>query len=386
MPEITQAVPSAAANHSMKAVIRSAISQGLYHSGLLGAVRSLGKSHYLEQLPGSSLPKVRRDSSSKFAILCYHRVGTEGVPYFSRLEPAVFEAQMRYLKQHYRIVSLDQMYKELQEKRSVEPTIAVTFDDGYKDLYSYAFPVLKKFSIPSTIYLIGECMENGQASWYDRIFVALKFATVPVLNVDLDESRSFALASQESRNAIAWEIVCYLRSISDEQRRAWCVEFERSFPAPQAELDSRILDWNQVHEMRRSGVDFGAHTMTHPSVSHLEGEAFTEELIRSKKLLESRLDSAVDDFAYPFGKDSDRSEQSETILRGAGYRSAVTTIDGYNTLGANLLQLRRQQIGNDRSISSFAFGISRLFLESPLVKQSASQPTTVSPLSMRTGR
>ena len=383
MPEGAQSVVQSARSFSAKAVVRSAISFGLYHTGLMAAVRGLARSHHLEQSAVSTVPKLRIDISSKFAILCYHRIGTEGVPYFSRLEPSVFEAQMQYLRKHYRIVSLSELYAELQEGRKVEPTIAITFDDGYKDLYAHAFPVLKKYQIPSTIYLIGQGMETGEAPWYDRIFAALKFASVPVLEIELNELRSFLLSSQELRNAAAWEIVCYLRSIQNSQRRTWCTEFERRYPIPPNEITSRILNWNQVQEMSCHGVDFGAHTMTHPSVSHLEGDEFTEELVNSRKLLESRLNKEIPDFAYPFGKDTDRSEISEQALRTAGYRSAVTTIDGYNSHGANPFQLRRFQIGNNSSMSSFAFGISRLFLECPLVKQSENPAVEQSSLSIQ---
>ena len=383
MPEGTQSAVQNAQGFNAKALVRSAISAGLYHTGLMAVVRGLAKSHYLEQVSGSAVPKLRSDLSSKFAILCYHRVGTEGVPYFSRLEPDVFEAQMRYLRKHYRIISLSELYAELQEGRKVEPTIAITFDDGYRDLYSFAYPVLQKYQIPSTIYLIGQCMETGEAPWYDRIFAAIKCLNISMLEIELDESRSFLLNSQESRNAAAWEIVCYLRSIYDVQRRTWCTEFERRYPVPQDEITSRILNWNQVREMSRNGVDFGAHTMTHPSVSHLEGDGFTEELVNSRKLLESRLDKEIPDFAYPFGKDTDRSEISEQALQTAGYRSAVTTIDGYNSHGANPFQLRRFQIGNDSSMPGFAFGISRLFLECPLVKQSKNPTVKQSSLSIQ---
>ena len=386
MPEAIQSAASGTERPGARAAARAAISYGLYYTGLLGTVRSVAKSHYLETVAGSAIPKLRRDAFSKFAILCYHRVGTEGVPYFSRLDPAAFEAQMRYLKKHYRVIPLSQMCSELLESRNVEPTIAITFDDGYKDLYSYAFPVLRKYGIPSTIYLIGQCMENGEAPWYDRIFAALKYANIPVLEVQLNELRSFQLNSQDSRNAAAWEIVCYLRSIPDTQRRTWCAHFERNYPVPQSEITSRILDWAQVREMSGAGVDFGAHTMTHPSVSRLEGDAFTEELIQSKKLLEDRLDNPVHDFAYPFGKDTDRSAISEQVLRSAGYRSAVTTIDGYNSAGANPLELRRVQIGNDASMAGFAFGITRLFLECPAVKQSEDRTAGISPLSVQNGQ
>jgi hypothetical protein len=118
--------------------------------------------------------------------------------------------------------------------------------------------------------------------------------------------------------------------------------------------------------MQRRGVFFGAHTMSHPVVSQLEPSALAEELCSSKESLEHGLNAPVEDFAYPFGKPGDCSLAAEQTLGQCGYRSAVTTTDGFNSTGSNLYRLRRFQVLDDRSIAGFAFSISRLFLESPI--------------------
>jgi peptidoglycan/xylan/chitin deacetylase (PgdA/CDA1 family) len=342
---------------------RRALANSLYHTGLIRVARRFEATHQLCSVSGSRWPRLRRFPGPKFGILCYHRVGTEGVPLYSRLEPAVFEAQMRYIREHYRVVSLGQLCLELQEARSVEPTLAVTFDDGYRDLYTYAYPVLQKYRVPVTIYLIGRCMETGEAPWYDRIFAALQAAPGPILEVELDGSRRFALSSPGSRNAAAWGIVCYLRSISDLDRQKWCAAFEQRINLYPGMLEGRMLDWNQVRAMHREGISFGAHTMTHPSVSRLESAAFDDEFIRSKYLLESGLGAPVEDFAYPFGRSSDVCPAATDFLMRTRYRSATTTIEGFNSPGENLHLLHRLQIGDEGSLPLFAFNLSRMFLE-----------------------
>ena len=352
---------------------KQVVASSLYHSGLLRLAQPLAGTHELTSVEGSRLPRLRRFAGSKFGILCYHRVGTEGVPLFSRLEPRVFEAQMRYIKKHYRVVPLGQMCRELQEVRPVAPTLAVTFDDGYRDLYTYAFPVLQKYGIPATIYLIGQCMETGEAPWYDRVFVALKAAPGTTLDVQMNGSRSFELSSPAARAMAAWEIVCYLRTIPDARRREWCAAFESRVASPESELSSRMLDWDQVRTMHRGGVSFGAHTMTHPAVSRLDAAELESELGLSKRLLENGLGVSVEDFAYPFGKPADCSAAAERFLGRRGYRSAVTTVEGINSAGTNMLSLHRLQIGDDRSMSSFAFTVTRMFLGDPIDSRTATQ-------------
>lgn len=343
---------------------RGTVTKGLYRAGLLRCVEQVARKYELRFRSGSRLPRLRRRLTPKFVVLCYHRVGMDGVPLFSRLKSDEFDAQMRYIRKHYRVVSLDQLVCELREARMVEPTIAVTFDDGYRDLYTHAFPALRKYGIPATIYLIGRCMETGEAPWYDRIFVALKNAPGETLEVELDCPRRFDLGSAGARLHAAWQIVCYLRSISAHSRRAWCASFEQTVEVRHAELENRMLNWDQVREMHRDGVFFGAHTMSHPAVSQLDPSDFEEELLRSKLLLEERLDVPMLDFAYPFGKSEDQSAAAEEFLVHSGYRSAVTTMEGYNLPATNPFRLRRIQIDESDSMPSFALNLGRMFLES----------------------
>jgi len=341
---------------------RVAIS-GLYYSGLLRIADRLAGSHNLNRRAGDTVPRLRRSNGSKFGILCYHRVGTGGIPLFSQLAPRTFEAQMRHIRKHFRVVPLGQLCREMHEGLPVKPTLAVTFDDGYRDLYTHAFPVLREYQIPATIYLIGECMETGEVPWYDRIFLALKVAVGSTLEQELDSPRRFNLVSPSARAAAAWEIVSYLKTVSNLQRLNWCDAFERRIPLPQQDLQGRMLDWQQVREMSRGGIFFGAHTMSHPVLSRLEGPTVEVELLSSKRLLEQGLGRSVEEFAYPFGKPEDWGVHSQDLLKRCGYRSAVTTSYGLNTTGMSVFRLRRYQIGDENSLPGFAFNLSRMFLE-----------------------
>jgi peptidoglycan/xylan/chitin deacetylase (PgdA/CDA1 family) len=348
-----------------KELCRKLVAQGLYRTGLLRMGERLFRSRELSPVAGSRLPRVRRSAGSKFGILCYHRVGTEGVPLFSRLLPEFFRAQMKYIRKRYRVVSLGQVCRELQDGTPAEPTLAITFDDGYRDLYTHAFSVLQEYQLPATIYLIGRSMETGEVPWYDRIFLALNVARGTSLEVEMDGVRRFRLVSAKARTEAAWEIVSHLRTKPDAWRQRWCTSFHRENLICPEDAEGRMLNWEQVRLMQSAGVSFGAHTMSHPSVSRLDWRELETELGESKRLLERGLGSAVEDFAYPFGKPEDRSLAAEEFLTSCGYRSAVTTTEGFNVSGASRFQLRRLSISDDWSLSDFAFNLSRMFLETP---------------------
>jgi peptidoglycan/xylan/chitin deacetylase (PgdA/CDA1 family) len=180
--------------------------------------------------------------------------------------------------------------------------------------------------------------------------------------------------------------VCFLRTISDANRRKWCLTFEAAMKPPQNKLEERMLDWNQVRSMQASGISFGAHTMTHPSVAQVEASNLAEELKASRSLLEAGLDAPVEDFAYPFGKLSDCLSVNDDYLAQCGYRSAVTTVEGINSRGANLFRLNRIQIGDDRSLSLFAFNLARMFFESASENSVSPAANTTNMFALETDR
>lgn len=338
------------------------VASGLYHLGALRVVQSLSRCYELRKVRGRMLPRWRTVSGSKLVILCYHRVGGGGLPLFSAMPAEAFEAQMRFLRKRYRIVSFDELYGELRGPGKLDQAVAITFDDGYRDLYSQAFPILRRYRIPATVYLTVGSIETGEAAWYDRLFVALQLFPGSHLEVVLERPLRFQLDSPGARFHAALEIIRRLRALPDGRRRGWCATFEKQIPVPPGELANCMLTWEQIKAMHQEGIAFGSHTMTHPVFSRVPPADMERELLESKQVLESRIGSPVRDFAYPFGKPSDYGPGAGELLAHCGYRTAVTTTEGVNAPGVNPYALRRTQLGEERSLAMFALKLNQLFL------------------------
>jgi peptidoglycan/xylan/chitin deacetylase (PgdA/CDA1 family) len=336
--------------------------KGLHYSGALNLARRLSKSHEIH--PDSSLPfpRFQRVEASKFVILCYHGIGESGNPLGAAPTRELFEAQMRFLRENYRVVSLDEACRELRSGVNSEPGVVITFDDGYRSAYTVAFPILQKYRLPAIIYLTIESVETGQVAWYDRIFLAMAVAPSGELHLDLQGPWRFQLNSVEDRLRAALEVVALLRTLSNSQRHECCTLLENRIGLPQNALSSRVLTWEEIHIMHQAGIGFGSHTLTHPVVSQLAPQELEQELGASKCILEKKLGIPVRDFAFPFGKASDCSTAALEMLSRCGYRSAVTTVPGVNTPRVNLFELRRLQVGFDGSLPRFAFDLGREFL------------------------
>jgi peptidoglycan/xylan/chitin deacetylase (PgdA/CDA1 family) len=371
---------------------REIIATGLHRTGGLRLLERVARSYEFRLDDNSRRPHFSRVATGKYVILCYHRIGTGGIPYYSELDAKEFEKQMRFLGTHYRILPLKQLLIEMADPGAKTQGVALTFDDGYRGLFTEALPILTKYQIPATVYLTAGAIESGDPAWYDKIFLSMLVYPKVNLEIQLDEPCRFLLNSSQARIAAAVEIVSKLRRVPDAERRARCVELENHVVLPADGLADRMLNWTQVREMQKNGIEFGAHTMTHPAMSRLEPTEAERELRESKQLIEERLQTPVRDFAYPFGQPWDCSADVEHLIARCGFRSAVTTSWGINRSGANPLALRRPQIGQEGSLSLYAFLMNQLFLrdEEPQASDSfshlpgsATQAAASAPLAAR---
>src|SRR5215469_11068366 len=127
----------------MKTAVVRAVASALFHSGVLDALQTRTGRNLVEK----KTPQGPR--GFPFGVLLYHRVNSDADPYFPSVSTEVFDAQMDYLARHYRVLSLGEILDRIENGLHIDPyTIAITFDDGYRDNLTYAHPILKKYRLP----------------------------------------------------------------------------------------------------------------------------------------------------------------------------------------------------------------------------------------------
>jgi peptidoglycan/xylan/chitin deacetylase (PgdA/CDA1 family) len=284
----------------------------------------------IDSLANSVLERFSR----RFQILTYHKVSPDPHPFFAPTYPAVFEQQMQFLATFYRVMPLAELVERSQRGDIPPRSVAVTFDDGYRDNYDFAFPILKKWRIPATIFVATGVIETGETLWHDRIFDAFRFATAEQARREPPAQRQRRLESALDR----------ARRLYGEERRQWLDEVEEQLkPLSPENQASRMLNWSQIREMQSCGVDFGSHTVTHPILSRIPSREMLTEIRESKQLLEERLRIPITSFAYPNGKANDYNQDVQTALRESGYSCAVTARVGINAALGDPFELRRGQ-------------------------------------------
>jgi peptidoglycan/xylan/chitin deacetylase (PgdA/CDA1 family) len=335
--------------------------------GLASAVKDLGfraggKAIRFPAL-GRGLARWADRAAPKFQILVYHRVLPVSDPFvISMVTVDLFARQMRLLKECYRPVSLDTLIEELDGGRVPPGTVAVTFDDGYRDNYEHAWPVLKACGVPATVYVATGLTGTRRTSWYDQVLSALRAPGPGRFSFEPAGVRDADISGAEKRAAVAYGLLEWLKGFPPAARDAQVAALLAALGKPPEPEDRLMLDWDEIRAMRASRlIAFGAHTVHHPILSHLPEAEMESEIAGSQRALENALQEPIRHFAYPNGKPGDYTAATQAALKRLGFVSAVTTSPGVNGRETDRFGwLRRQPWENDADGFAFRFAMERL--------------------------
>lgn len=289
-----------------------------------------------------------------------HRVAEDFDDWLGGVPPDLFERQIAWLARHFRFLSMDELVSCLQKQQRVPAnSVVLTLDDGFVDNYTHALPILERHGVPATIYLVVDSIETGELPWPQRLAWVLARTQRETLTLDLPHHQSLPLKTvPERRRALT-----HLKEIRKELSLRQQLDLFRrvvdqcGVPTPKG----RMLNWDQVREMRRRGIAFGSHTMHHPFMKRLPLEDARWELVESKRILEERLGEPVRHFCFPHGS---YGVAAGRLAQEAGYESFFVP-GGWNLTNDHRrtpFQLRRLGISDDE-LPVLAFSTTRLFTD-----------------------
>jgi peptidoglycan/xylan/chitin deacetylase (PgdA/CDA1 family) len=285
----------------------------------------------------SDLPvlSMRVRAQRRPLILGYHRV-VEDFAAESRTEmgsmltsTAMFERHLEWLGRRFRFVSLDEIAAHaLDDKPFDSPVAAITFDDGYRDVYEQAFPILQRMGIPAAIFIVTDLV--GQDDWqtHDKLYYLLGKAYARWddprrelfgVMAELDLPTLAVLPPRATQSPFS-TVGALLPSLSNTDVHRVMTALEAMVGNGRHDIP-RSLTWPMVTRMRRAGLTIGSHTRTHVSLPAESPDSAFDELASSKSALERQLDEPIEHFAYPGGQFT--PAVVDTAVR-AGYRFAYT--------------------------------------------------------------
>jgi len=299
----------------------------------------------------------------------YHGITMDETPReWTQVSVRAFETQMCFLRDHYRVVSMDTLVDMMDSER-LEPNLAaVTFDDGYRSVYELAYPILNQLDIPATVFMTTGFLDGEEGEprymWPDLVGVLLEAAEGETIDLTEFGLSVYELGSSTELHRIHRSVVEQLK-FSPMEVKDEVIEFLNASYGSRADhsrhLDHRPMNWDQARALfSDERITPGGHTRTHPILSRLEPGLLRDEIVGGKEDLESRLGTEVRAFAYPNGRRIDYNRAALDLVRGS-FDYAVTTVEGLNGPGQDRYQLRRVGIGNDLSSRRFPATLSGIY-------------------------
>jgi peptidoglycan/xylan/chitin deacetylase (PgdA/CDA1 family)/CelD/BcsL family acetyltransferase involved in cellulose biosynthesis len=332
---------SGTAHASLSTVPETKLKSTLAWAYVSTPVGALGRSlaNRYRRANNSAWPERRTQPGCQ--ILLYHRINDDRDPFVPSMPVDQFRLQMEYVARNFEIVTLDDIAQGCITTAD-RHHVAITFDDGYRDNFTSAFPILKDLGLPATIFLATGHIGTGTIPWYDQVCLAFKLTTRHALPSIMEGAPAGALESRKQGLALLEGMLDWLRTIDDGSRVEAIKILFRTLGVPcSLSLPNYMLNWDEVRQMLPSKISFGAHTVTHPVLSRMPVKSLRQEVLQSKKTIEQKLKVPVRHFAYPFGRDMHCGEAAKRIVSECGFETAVTTEFGLNQPGDNLLALKR---------------------------------------------
>ena len=312
-----------------------------------------------------AMAAYRRSQSGgrRILIVSYHRVVSDFTGELQRSIPGLLISQETF-RNHleaaaaagYEFSSLGDAVDVMEGRKTAKKDLCVvTFDDGYRDVHRYAYPILKRMGVPATIYLPTSFIGTNKRFNHDRLFHLINlmrerklqpaFNRLPAPALDLLQP---IFAGKKTTSAALDDFIgIYPSGVLTAMIDA--LELQLGGGSDLVPDQGDTMSWHEVRQMAADGFEFGAHTLGHTVLTLEPTEVIEREITESKAIIERELGTQVRDFAYCNGWYSD---EIVAILKKHGFRSGVTTEDYPNRIGGDPFALKRKVLWENFSLGA----------------------------------
>ena len=297
----------------------------------------------------------RRRNRNRATIVMYHGVVARhrAHPNWSLLPADEFRWQMRHLRDHYDVRPMSEVAEMLRRGGPLPANCAaITFDDGFRNNATVAFPILQELQLPATIYLATDHLSSGDFYWPDRLYLSMIHATADAWRRAADEVEDFP--------ATADRLLAYHQAVERLKRMPAarkCRRLERIVEVlgeGPAVADFEPMSWAEAATLAASDlIELGGHTRTHEILSRLPATELLDEVVGSLDDIREHAGIAPAGFAYPNGRPQDVPEMVVELLRETRVPYAVSTVDALAGTGDDRYMLPRVPVGGACSREEF---------------------------------
>ena len=279
-------------------------------------------------------------------ILLYHgvtNVSSMGIENISgkHMESTEFEKQMKWLKENKNVVTL-------REVNNTPDSVAITFDDSFKNVCDVALPVLKKYDLPATFFITTGFVETDRIFWVDQVEHMINYSKCTILELTLSAKTFFPVLTKEGKLNSMNTIKAFLKKAGPKTRDRVIEDMKLQTGWDEEKLaeNYKTLSWDDVRKLDdMPKYEVGGHSENHEILSYLNDEELEYEIKHCLETLSKQLDRKVDSFSYPEGQEEHYNKKVISVLKKNGVSICPSAIDGVVDGSDDNFNLKRMMIG-----------------------------------------
>jgi peptidoglycan/xylan/chitin deacetylase (PgdA/CDA1 family) len=242
--------------------------------------------------------------------------------------PRFFERVITYLRSSdIDIVSLDEMHRRLTERDFARRFACITFDDGYRDNKTWAYPILQKHGVPFAVYVPTSFPDRLGELWWVTLETAIAKTDRLALLVE-GKGRRFDCATVSEKRHLFSEVYGWLRSLPSEDHIRYVIrDLAARYDVDVSAINNDLcMTWQEIAELAADPlVTIGAHTVNHPILAKASNDVVRSELKMGRAVVEAAIGIRPEHLAYPFGDRDTVGAREFKIATELGFKTAVTT-------------------------------------------------------------
>ncbi len=320
--------------------LRLSVSRALYYSG------------YCDQ--------IAKKKQTFPLVLVYHRIisNTDATAAFSysnmHVSPSVFNLQLEFLKDKCDILNENRFYKEMSVQKAGRLRVLITFDDGWRDNYLNAWPLLRKNHVAAVIFAAAGLIERQQLHWMHKLLYLLRVK--PAAAMQIGPAVRKQLTSRKPLLSSWSHMLQNINQLNPDDKKRYVKSIEKLFGRYGPDETTRYYcDWNELREVAKNSISIGAHGVSHDPLDAMPFDRMKAELRESKSALEEKLSATVCAFSFPHGRYTD---ECIAEAQKSGYQAAFAVNGRINRAQAGFFTYPRLNVVS-RKYAGLSCGFSR---------------------------
>lgn len=277
----------------------------------------------------------------------FHRVNPKRDSLWDPMDPILFEKSIKHIKNKYDILTFEELVGS-ERLHSTHKIATIMFDDGYKDNIEYAAPILDKYNVKASFYVVTDCIDNNTPTWTHVLEYSFQFTTASKLDLDFsflpEEFKNFRFNNLNERLICVKKIKPYLKKLKHEERKKILKQIVEQLKIE--EYPKLMMNWGDLLELKDRGHYIGSHTVSHSMLgTNNDNKEVLDELILSGQIIKKNLGYFPDTISYPVGSYNSKTKE---LAKEAGYKIGLAVNQRlYNPKEQDLYEVSRIELYNE---------------------------------------